>query len=586
MPASPAASLVEILHELESAARSAEGTATIPFELTVDVARAVRGLTLPGESLRVVMIGGFNRGKSSLINRLLNDTLLPVSVLPETCLTMRLTGSPRTFAEAIDGTTGERIRLEPTGEGLSRETLQATLGERFDRIDEIVIGSPAPLLERLEIVDTPGLDEAFLGFDEQVAERLADADCVLLVVSATEPLSLQEFELLESLGSSAARPTTAIVLSMIDRLAGQDETERVAANVAARVRTAFPEAPLFPVSSRPDDVGAAELERFLNRLADASDRVRRLRVAGETRRVVGALIDRASSAADASAGEASDRQNPIVPFDPPAARRRVEAAARDCRLEAQAWMREFARRVDRDVLSSLRQTDPREVQRRFHYFLVDVFGQALQACVNAHRPRLIEALHEALPAAKLSTTIDVRREAAAQAIGVGLGEWVDSDSAGYTGGLLGRLADGIAPSWSHWVRSASSSLQFALGLRRPRDADATVGKEIRELSEAGATIASFLESRIESTYLELTRDLLAAFDEEAQRQEEALESARRSTAAAALSARQGAERLREDARRLRERLLPLAERLAVVHDDLVRDLDRRLGDDLESKAPA
>jgi len=149
---------------------------------------------------RLMVMGDMKRGKSTLLNALIGENLLPSDVNPCTALLTTLRYGPK-----------KRVTLhfkdaERTPETISLETFSAEYtidpaeskrledqGEAaFPHISQVVVEYPLPLLQQgIELVDTPGLNDTEARND-QVLSYLGDAQAVLFVLNATQPFTLDE----------------------------------------------------------------------------------------------------------------------------------------------------------------------------------------------------------------------------------------------------------------------------------------------------------------------------------------------------------------------------------------------------------
>ncbi|MFI6247821.1 dynamin family protein [Streptomyces sp. NPDC051016] len=184
---------------------------------------------------RVAVVGEFNRGKSTLVNRLLGRDLLPTGSLPVTrvpvvvraaqdeTLTVRWPDGRRELRRldghgAWDGLTGAVPGAVPeegsgTTGGAPEPSVTLTVA------DDWLAGLDA------ELVDTPGVN---FGNDqqlEQVREVAAGCDAVLFVVSALSPLGITERGLLEEEVLRRHIPFVAVVVTMLDLLDPEDRAE-------------------------------------------------------------------------------------------------------------------------------------------------------------------------------------------------------------------------------------------------------------------------------------------------------------------------------------------------------------------------
>ena len=163
--------------------------------------RHIRTLKSTAEQLqqgtyRIVVLGEMKRGKSTLINALVGEALLPSDVNPCTALLSLLRhGAERQVTlhyndgkspKAIDFDT---FRSEYT---ISPDEARQLETNAFPDISHVVIECPTPLLASgLEIVDTPGLNDTEAR-NQQVLSYLNEAQAAVFVMDAVQPITLDE----------------------------------------------------------------------------------------------------------------------------------------------------------------------------------------------------------------------------------------------------------------------------------------------------------------------------------------------------------------------------------------------------------
>jgi small GTP-binding protein len=203
----------------------------------------------------LVIAGEFNSGKSSFINALLGERVLPEGVTPTT----------------------DRINLLRHGPEITERPLEAFLLERTH---------PAELLRELNVVDTPGTNAVIRRHEELTRDFIPRADLVLFVTSADRPFSESEREFLERIREWGKK--ILFIVNKIDILAGPAEQAEVIAYVRDNAAALLGDTPqVFPVSARlaaqARSQGAAELwersgfdavEEYLLRTLDQEERIR------------------------------------------------------------------------------------------------------------------------------------------------------------------------------------------------------------------------------------------------------------------------------------------------------------------------
>ena len=243
----------------------------------------------------VAVIGEFKRGKSSLINALLGDEVLPTGVTPVTAAPtlVRFGKVPRATVRLSDDTE------IPIGVAELSDYITET-GNPGNRrgVREVVVEHPSPLLgPGIVLADTPGTGSVHAHNTESTAAFLPRVDVALLVLSVTAPLSEAEAHLLTAVGETAAR--AAICLNKVDLLSPEELTESldfVTAQIDAL--TGGIRMPVFPVSARAaaspgDDGGLGAVRRFLS---DVIVHEREQVVGGRARKVADGLVNLADAA--------------------------------------------------------------------------------------------------------------------------------------------------------------------------------------------------------------------------------------------------------------------------------------------------
>lgn len=173
----------------------------------------------------VLVVGEFKKGKSALINALLNARLCPVDADDATAVATVVRYGDRLSITALPGDpdgdpdTGEVD--EPAGQPillsqLARLTTDRAGEEPLDGAGSIVVEVPRRLLaDGLVLIDTPGVNGGLTASHAAATLRaLAGADAVILVTDASQELSRPELEFFRR--TVAMCPTTVCVLTKTD----------------------------------------------------------------------------------------------------------------------------------------------------------------------------------------------------------------------------------------------------------------------------------------------------------------------------------------------------------------------------------
>lgn len=240
--------------------------------------------------LEVAVVGEFKRGKSSLINALIDEQLLPVDVLPLTTVPTVLERGERALEVCLeDG----RIEAHDVSE-IAEFVTEARNPHNHKRVDHVTLRLHAGLLDDgVRLVDTAGVGSVFEHGTRSTVAYLPRLDAAVLVTSADPPISEGEIAFLDDVLEHAVR--LFVVLNKADYLTS-DELARTVAFTEDVVRDKVPgwAGPVYPLSARPgvgDPKGLqafrADLARFLadERAAAVLDSARRTvaRAVGELR---------------------------------------------------------------------------------------------------------------------------------------------------------------------------------------------------------------------------------------------------------------------------------------------------------------
>ncbi len=194
----------------------------------------------------LVVVGEFKRGKSSLINALINADLLPVGVVPLTAIATILEYGdiPAMRVEFLEGSE-QQVPLAALSDYVTEKGNPANAR----KVREVHIRWPSPWLKNgVRLIDTPGIGSVYLHNTDVTRRFLSRADAVLFMLSADQPMGQAEFDFLEEVRKHAGR--TFFLLNKADLLS-DEELEESSAFVSSVLEKAMGAAvPVYPVSAR------------------------------------------------------------------------------------------------------------------------------------------------------------------------------------------------------------------------------------------------------------------------------------------------------------------------------------------------
>jgi GTP-binding protein EngB required for normal cell division len=203
----------------------------------------------------LVVAGEFNSGKSSFINALLGERVLPEGVTPTT----------------------DRINILRYGPEPAEQLREAYLLERT---------YPAQLLREISIVDTPGTNAIIRRHEELTRDFVPRSDLILFVTSADRPFTETERAFLEQIRQWGKK--VIMVINKIDILPDPADRAEVIEFVREHASALLGRAPeTFSVSARQamearsageealwEKSGFDEVEKYLLHTLDQEERIR------------------------------------------------------------------------------------------------------------------------------------------------------------------------------------------------------------------------------------------------------------------------------------------------------------------------
>jgi ribosome biogenesis GTPase A len=198
-------------------------------------------------------IGQFKRGKSTLINALVGECILPVGFVPVTAVptVIRYGAQLRARVQFREGTW-----QDIDASNLEQYVSEEHNPENTKGVAGAEVFVPSRLLSSgMCLVDTPGLGSVFTGNTAATQAFIPHIDAALVVVGADPPLAGEELALVEAVGRKVQ--DLILVLNKADRTT--DEEREAAAGFARKQlekRLQRPAGPFFEVSAT---------ERLLNR---------------------------------------------------------------------------------------------------------------------------------------------------------------------------------------------------------------------------------------------------------------------------------------------------------------------------------
>jgi len=182
----------------------------------------------------VAVVGEFKRGKSTFINALLGQEILPSDIEPCSATLNRVTYSLNSYVEVEfkDGHK-EKVKIENLSEYVTKLTPEAEAIAA--NVKEAVVYYPAAYCKNnVDIIDTPGLndDPSMTGVTLSVLPKV---DVAILVIMAQSPVSEVERDFLEHKLLTNDLGRVIFVVTGIDRCNRPGDADKVIASVERRI---------------------------------------------------------------------------------------------------------------------------------------------------------------------------------------------------------------------------------------------------------------------------------------------------------------------------------------------------------------
>ena len=171
----------------------------------------------------VACIRQFKRGKSSVLNALVCNSVLPTGVVPVTTVPTVVRYGVSIFARIrFDSGAWTTIPVETLDQYVSEEKNP----ENSKHVTGLEVFVPSALLATgMCFVDTPGLGSVFTGNTEATREFIPHIDAALVVIGADPPLTGEELALVEAISKHTQE--VIVVLNKADRTTDTERHEAI-----------------------------------------------------------------------------------------------------------------------------------------------------------------------------------------------------------------------------------------------------------------------------------------------------------------------------------------------------------------------
>jgi len=290
---------------------------------------------LETRTFEIAVFGRVSSGKSSLLNHILEENVLPVGVNPITAVPTRLVAAPEphltvTFAHRR----AERMDISALADFVTEQRNPSN----SKGVTRIIVGLPSRRLkEGITFVDTPGLGSLATSGAMETQAYLPHCDLGVVLINAGSTLAEEDLATIRALYEAGV--PASVLLSKADLLNAQDR-ESAVAYIAEQIRIhlglalrVFPVSTVGDCSALLDTWFTEEIEPLYQRYRELADESVRRKLAALRESVQAAL---ASKLAGADGVRPADQE----------ALRQIEAE-----------LRKAAARIPEETSACLRATD-------------------------------------------------------------------------------------------------------------------------------------------------------------------------------------------------------------------------------------
>jgi GTPase Era involved in 16S rRNA processing len=217
------------------------------------VLRALRQRLVEGR-FHLAVVGQFKRGKSTLLNAMLGENILPSSVVPLTAIPTFIRFGPERSVRVHYQDRREEV-FPAENANLMNKTLLAYVSEEVNpknekKVSYVEITHPSLILRDVVLIDTPGIGSTHRHNTEMTLNFLPQCDAALFLVSADPPITEVEVDFLRQVREKVAR--VFFVLNKVDYLSGPERDMALSflqKVLSERIGT-LPDGEVFAVSAK------------------------------------------------------------------------------------------------------------------------------------------------------------------------------------------------------------------------------------------------------------------------------------------------------------------------------------------------
>jgi len=500
----------------------------------------------------LVVCGDFKRGKSSLINALLGEDVVPTNVTTETVTLNRISYGAHSNEVVLSG--GRRLSL--TDEELCRNALEPMIRQLGEPVEQLELHRDIDILKNITVVDTPGLGDAERDFTDAVNKALRQADAVIYVFSASYPLSRSEQLYLKTAILPQRYTSLFLVSNFTDMVRNEEDYMRMKEMLSGRVSGLLPMQRVWMLSALDERCRQLEEERPNRKLADRmsesfqefrstvteliqnkKDTVLPDRMQRMLRIMAADISDDLTALEQGLEMDSQDVQQAIERIRQQKEQqahmqeessRKIDDMVQDMQSEAADWLNRLLERMkgETDALEAYSEED---LSKYYPFFCIDTMQEGLNRCVDHHMVRLHEELNEISD--ELACVMSGNHTHMQYSFRFVLDNktWTKGDNVGFvasmiSSGLLSLVADGIGGAMRKKELS-NRKPEIIQEIRRQYDSlfvsvQKTVADTYREMGgQAKLHLAEFCNGKLQTLEQQMEQSAAVARQDEAKKTE-------------------------------------------------------------------
>lgn len=419
----------------------------------------------------LVVCGDFKRGKSSLINALLGEDVVPTNVTTETVTLNRISYGVHSNEMILSG--GRRLSL--TDEELCRDALESMIAQLEEPVEQLELHRSIDILKDITVIDTPGLGDSECDYAGAVEKALQQADAVIYVFSAAYPLSRSEQLYLKTMILPQRYTSLFLVSNFTDMIGSEKDYLRMKEMLADRVGGLLPAQPVWMLSAldercrqmgeeRPNRELAGQMSACFEEFRGAvtgliqnkretvlPDRMQRmLRImAADINDDLAALeqgLEMDSQDVRQAMENVRQQKEQQIKIQEETSRQ-IDDLIRGMRGEAAGWLNQLLERMKTET-AALEAYSEADLSKYYPFFCIDTMQEGLSRCVDCHMEKLYDQLNAI--SEELVCPVSGKPAQAQYDFRFALDHktWTKGDNVGFvvsmvSNGMLSLVADGI-----------------------------------------------------------------------------------------------------------------------------------------------